>query len=447
MVEAQARTAVARRERTNVTPLATALAWSVGALSIAAFAGAWVLAAGNRDVFDISAGFSPDRFMVAYPVAGALLASRRRSNPIGWFLLGVGMVTAARALAGEYALHPLAVPPYPRLAVWAAWFVGWSLTLLFPGGLLTFLLLLFPSGKPLTARWWAVGWVAAGLAAISVVLTWLDPGTITVDGLPRVSNPTGLRGSFRIPLTGPFGGGTWVLGGVCLLLAAASLFLRYRRSAGEERLQLKWFAYVAVLSLGVLVALLPVASSSKSGDEAFDATLIAGIGLAFPVAIGIAILKYRLYAIDRIISRTLSYALVTGAVAGVYLGCIAVLTKLLPVRGSLGIAVAVLAAAALFNPLRRRVQTLVDQRFDRARYNAERVVAQFSVQLREEVDLDVLGADLLDVVHHVLAPTHLGLWLNGTVSPSSAPEARGADVTGAQSMALSDHSEPGGART
>jgi hypothetical protein len=214
---------------------------------------------------------------------------------------------------------------------------------------------------------------------------------------------------------------------VCLLLAAASLFLRYRRSAGEERLQLKWFAYVAVLSLGVLVALLPAASASKSGDEAFDATIIAGIGLALPVAIGIAILKYRLYAIDRIISRTLSYALVTGAVAGVYLGCIAVLTKLLPVRGSLGIAVAVLAAVALFNPLRRRVQTLVDQRFDRARYNAERVVGQFSVQLREEVDLDVLGADLLDVVHHVLAPTHLGLWLNGTGSLSAAPGARADD--------------------
>jgi hypothetical protein len=322
--------AVVSRERADVKPLLTALAWAVGAVSLAAFAAAWVLAARNRDLLDISAGFSPDRFMVAYPVAGALLASRRRSNPIGWFLLGVGVVAATRALAGEYALHALAVPPHPRLAVWAAWFVGWSLTLLFPGGLLTFLLLLFPGGRPLTARWWAVGWVAAGLAAISVVLIWVDPGTITVDGLPSVSNPTGLRGSFRIPLTGPFGGGTWVFGGVCLLLAAASLFVRYRRSAGEERLQLKWFAYVAILSLGLLVALLPFASTSKRGDEAFDSTIVAGIGLALPVAIGIAILKYRLYAIDRIISRTVSYALVTGAVAGVYLGCIAVLTKLLP---------------------------------------------------------------------------------------------------------------------
>jgi LPXTG-motif cell wall-anchored protein len=104
-------------------------------------------------------------------------------------------------------------------------------------------------------------------------------------------------------VTGPFGGGTWVLGGVCLLLAAASLFLRYRRSAGEERLQLKWFAYVAMLSLGLLVALVPFATTSKSADVAFDTTIVVGIGLALPVAIGIAILKYRLYAIDRIISR------------------------------------------------------------------------------------------------------------------------------------------------
>ena len=417
-------TAVVGGERAGAKPLLTALAWSVGAVSLAAFAAAWVLAARNRDLVDISAGFSPDRFMVAYPVVGAVLASRRRSNPIGWLVLGVGIVTAARALAGEYALHALAGPSHPPPGVWTAWFVGWSLYLLFPGGLLTFLLLLFPGGRPLTARWWAVGWAAAGLGTISVVLIWLAPTPITVDGLPSLPNPTALRGSIRIPATGPFGGGTWVLSGVCLLLAAASLFVRYRRSAGEERLQLKWFAYVTVLSLGLLVALLPVASTSKSGDQAFDATIVAGFGLALPVAIGIAILKYRLYAIDRIISRTVSYALVTGVVAGVYLGCIAVLTRVLPFRGSIGIAVAVLAACALFNPLRRRVQAVVDQRFDRARYNAERVVAQFSVQLREEVDLDVLGADLVGVVHHVLAPTHLGLWLSGTVSPSTVAGTR-----------------------
>jgi hypothetical protein len=417
-------TVVCGGERVGVKALPTALAWSVAAMSMAAFAAAWVLAAGNRDLLDVTAGFGPDRFMVGYPVVGAVLALRRRSNPIGWLLLGVGLVTAARALAGEYARHALAGPShpsYPAAGVWAAWFVGWSLTLLFPGGLLTFLLLLFPDGKPLTARWWSVGWVAAGLGAISVLVTWLDTGTVAVGGLPSVPNPTGLRGRVHIPTAGPLGGGTWVLSGVCLLLAAASMFLRYRRSAGEERLQLKWFAYAAVLNPAVLVALLPFATANRIANVAFDATIVAGIGLALPVAIGVATLKYRLYAIDRIISRTVSYALVTGAVVGVYLGCIALLTRVLPVRGGVGVAVAVLAAAALFNPLRRWVQAVVDRRFDRARYDAERVVEQFSVQLREEVDLDVLGADLLGVVHHVLAPTHLGLWLSGTVDPAADP--------------------------
>ena len=132
--------------------------------------------------------------------------------------------------------------------------------------------------------------------------------------------------------------------------------------------------------------------------------IVVGLGLALPLTVGIAILKYRLYAIDKIISRTVSYALVTGLVAGVYLGCVALLTKILPFRGSVGIAAAVLAAAAVFNPLRRRVQAMVDRRFDRARYDAERVVAQFSVQLREQVDHDLLG-----VVNHVLAPAHVTL--------------------------------------
>jgi hypothetical protein len=138
---------------------------------------------------------------------------------------------------------------------------------------------------------------------------------------------------------------------------------------------------------------------------------VAGLGLALPLSIGIAILKYRLYAIDRIISRTVSYVLVTGLVVGVYIGCVVLLTRVLPVRGSVGVAVSVLAAAALFNPLRRRVQGAVDRRFERARYDAERVVTQFSVQLRDQVDIDVLGEGLLGVVDQVLAPAHLSLWL------------------------------------
>ena len=216
----------------------TALAWFAGALSLACFAAAWMLAARNHDLADLSSEFGPDRFFAAYAAAGTLLASRRRSNPVGWLLLGLGLVTALRGLAGEYARYALAGPHHPGHpgGVWAAWYVGWSLIVLFPAGLLTYLLLLFPDGRPLTRRWWVVFWCAVGTCGTFLVM------------------------------------------------------------------------------------------------------------------------KYRLYAIDRIISRTVSYVLVTGLVVGVYLGCVALLTRVLPVRGSVGVAVSVLAAAALFAPLRRRVQ-------------------------------------------------------------------------------------------
>jgi hypothetical protein len=394
-------------------PILTVAAWSAGAVSLAGFAAAWVLAFRNHDLSDISAEFGPDRYMVAYAVAGTILASRRPANPVGWFLLTIGLATGLRGLAGEYARYALAGPHHPGHpgGVWAAWYVGWSLILLFPAGQLTFLLLLFPDGRPLTRRWWAVFWGAAGLSGAFLVMTWLAPVPVTLGGgLPNVPNPTAIRGLSHL-LYGVLGGGIWIFSFVFLLLAVVSVVLRYRRSAGEERLQLKWFAYATAVSLGLIFALLPVAPMGTAGQAIYDLAIVAGIGLALPVAIGIAVLKYRLYAIDKIISRTVSYTLVTGLVVGVYLGCVALLTRVLPVRGSVGVAVSVLAAAALFNPLRRRVQAVVDRRFDRARYDAERVVGQFSVQLRDQVDLDVLGEGLLGVVDQVLAPAHLSLWL------------------------------------
>jgi hypothetical protein len=393
--------------------VAIALAWSAGAVSIACFVASWVLAARNGDLFDISVEFGPDRFMVAYAVAGTVLASRRRSNPVGWLLLGIGLVTALRGLTGEYASYALARPHHPGHpgGVWAAWYVGWSLVVLYPDGLLTFLLLLFPDGRLPSRRWRPVLWAAAGLSGIFLVVTWLAPKPVTLGGgLPDVPNPTGLPHLSRL-LYGPAGAGAWLFGFVFLLLAVVSVIRRRRRSGGEERLQLKWFAYATAVSLGLILALIPVATMGTAGQITYDLAIVAGIGLALPVAIGVAVLKYRLYAIDRIISRTVSYLLVTGLVVGVYLGCIVLLSQVRPIRGSVGIAVSVLVAAALFNPLRRRLQAAVDRRFDRARYDAEHVVAGFSERLREQVDLDVLGADLTGVVQHVLAPEHVSLWL------------------------------------
>jgi hypothetical protein len=404
-------TADAGRERTG-RHRAAVVAWTAAAVSLAAFAGAWILAAGRRDLLDVSADFGPDRFLFAYPVVGTVLVARRPSNRIGWLLLSVGVIAAARALAGEYALNALTGPARPATAVWAEWFIGWSLILIFPTGALAFLLLLFPGGRPLSARWAVIGWLAAGYAVIFLVLTWLDPGSLSVTGLPAVANPTGVRGWLHTGRDDLADIAAWLAGFLILLLAAVSLLVRYRRSAGDERLQLKWFVFAVVVSVAVLAALVPVANGATPGHAAFALAVVAGIGLALPVGIGVAVLKYRLYAIDRIISRTVSYVLVTGLVVGVYLSCIALLTKPLPVRGNVGVAVSVLAAAAMFNPLRRRVQGAVDRRFNRARYDAERVVTQFSEQLRDEVDLDVLAAGLTGVVDQVLAPEHIGLWLN-----------------------------------
>jgi hypothetical protein len=392
--------------------LVVAVAWSAGLLSMAGFAAAWVLAVGNRDLLDVSAVFGPDRFMIMCAVVGAFLAARRPANLIGWLLLGAAFVLSARALAGEYALHAAAGAATPAPALWAAWYINWSLTLLFPCGVITFLLLLFPDGRLLSPRWRFLAWGADGLSVVFLVMSWLDSGPISLRPGRSVPNPTGIHGSVNTTQSTLLGNVTWVLGWIIMLAALASVVVRYRRSGAQERLQLKWFAWAVVVSLAVMTALVPTASGN-AGQVVYDAAIVAGIGLALPLAIGVAVLKYRLYAIDKIISRTVSYALVTGIVVGVYLGCVVLLTKVLPVRGDVGVAVAVLAAAALFNPLRQRVQNTVDRRFDRARYDAERVVERFSVQLRDQVDLDVLGSSLLSVVDQVLTPEHLGLWLSG----------------------------------
>jgi len=404
-------TAHAGGDRARVTPSLAVLAWAVASVSLAGFAAAWVLAATGRDLFDLSANYSPDRFLVAYAVVGAVLASRRPVSPIGWLLLGIGLESAARGLAGEYALHALARHARPASGVWAIWFVNWGLTLLFPSGVLMFLLLLFPNGRPLTVRWRMVGWLGVALAACYAIATWLNPGIITPGPkLLSVPNPTGVAGW---TFAGRVSFGLFPLEWACLLAAAVSLFLRYRRSASEERLQLKWFAFAAVATLVLLTALLPPSILTSAGGAVFDAGVIGGIGVALPVAVGIAVMKYRLYAIDRIISRTLAYTIVTGLLVGVYTGLVLLATRVLTVHTPVAVAVATLAAAALFSPLRRRVQGAVDRRFNRARYDADQTVAAFAARLKDAVDLDSVRDDLAGVVQHALEPAHISIWIGG----------------------------------
>ena len=251
--------------------------------------------------------------------------------------------------------------------------------------------------------------VGSGLTALALLLIWIVPGTISLGrGLPSVPNPTGIS---KLTALSGAGNGLWALGLLPLLLAVASLFARYRRSAGEERLQLKWFAYAATVTVGVVLPLAPVAASGSLGQLAFDVAVVAGVALALPSAIGIAILKYRLYAIDRIISRVISYAIITAVIAGVFAGLVILATDVLPVKTPVAVATATLAAAALFNPLRKRVQRTVDRRFNRSHYNAQAVVAAFTARLRQTVDLDTVQGELLDTVQHAFEPAHASVWL------------------------------------
>ena len=221
-------------------------------------------------------------------------------------------------------------------------------------------------------------------------------------------NPTGIS---KLTVLSRAGNGLWALGLLPLLLAVASLVARYRRSAGEERLQLKWFAYAAIVTVAAVLPLAPAAASGSLGQLAFDVAVLAGVALALPLAIGIAILKYRLYAIDRIISRVISYAIITAVIAGVFAGLVILATDVLPVKTPVAVATATLAAAALFNPLRKRVQRTVDRRFNRSHYNAETVVAAFTARLQQTVDLDTVQGELLDTVHHAFEPAHASVWL------------------------------------
>jgi hypothetical protein len=306
---------------------------------------------------------------------------------------------------GVYGLiaHPGGVPD----AIWFAWLSGWIWAPAF--GALFGLALVYPSGRLLSVRWWPV---AVGAVLVITILTFGSAFGPWTDGTFPGQNPLQIVGA------APDAVG-FLLGSLTVLvplLTIASLVIRYRRAAGIERAQLKWFALVMAISLPALLV-----RFSLYGNDGVElivsnvALLVAYAGFALlPVAIGIAILRYRLYEIDRLISRTISYGVLTAIVGGLFGGFILVFQAVLaPVTGSNELAVAgsTLLVFALFQPLRRRVQRLVDRRFNRSRYDAERTVAAFAGRLRDEVDLDALKLEILATVTRAVEPTTVALWL------------------------------------
>jgi hypothetical protein len=340
-------------------------------------------------------------FIGAFATVGALLAWKRPENPIGWLLSATGLVVAVAAF-GEFLAH------FPRTQTLSNW-LGFLFLLGF--GLCVFVVLLFPSGHLPSPRWRPVAWAAGVGLAWWVLGCAFAPTIITFS--PTTRNPigvTGPAGNF-FKLLALAGAGLTAATG---LAAVISLAFRYRRAGTAERAQLKWLVYVAAVIVVALIASLPVASSDLQNAIGSGAVALV------PIAIGIAVLRYRLYDIDRIVSRTVAYAVVTGLLIGVYAGLVLLATQVLGIHSAVAVAGATLVAAALFAPVRRRVQHRVDRRFNRARYDAETTVAAFAGRLKDAVDLDTVRTDLARVVQAALEPAHVTVW-TGELRPGRNP--------------------------
>ena len=341
-------------------------------------------------------------FAVPGAATGVVVAARRPGNPLGWLLLV--MFTLSGVPSGGYAFLDYGMHhgklPLGQVAVALA--TAWPIWLF----LIALLLWLFPDGRLPRGRWRRVS-VAIIVAGAVLTVAASAGNFLAVAGSPV---PVRASGSFAASAAGVWGGidNVLVVGiGASWLVWLIVQVPRYRRSAGERRQQLKWL-YSGAVAL-VAAALI---SALASSDSSSYWQVVGTLGLAIlPVCVGVAVLKYRLYAIDRIISRVIAYAIVTGVLAGVFAGLVLLATQVLPARGPVAVAAATLVVAALFNPLRRRVQRAVDRRFNRARYDTEMVIAAFTARLRLTVDLDTVQGDLTDTVDAAFQPAHVSVWL------------------------------------
>jgi hypothetical protein len=336
-----------------------------------------------------------DILMLPFAIVGFIVARKQPRNPVGWLMLILAPIFMLSSDAGLYSvlIYQRGHPTWPlgRLAValtqlWIALLV-----------LLPLPILLFPDGRLESRRWrWALWAFLAVCALILISAGVADLGAFT-DRHIQVDSTGELVSSSK---SNNIGAGAFPVYAAFALAFVVRQLLVYRRATGERRQQLKW------LMAGGTIGILAIATTlTLGGGFGF-----AGI-VAVPVAIGIGILKYRLYDIDRLISRTLSYAIVTGVLVGIYIGMVTLATRALPLSSPIGVAASTLTVAALFSPLRRRAQRLVDRRFNRARYNADATIAAFAGRLRDEVDLERVQRDLLDVVRRSVEPSHVAVWV------------------------------------
>jgi hypothetical protein len=402
------------------------LAWSLAVVSLVLCVAAIGLYLATRSLHPPSSwGTGGDSavliFVVPYltfPLVGALIASNRPKNPIGWICLAVGIFWMLANLSSGYGMYglrvasPGSVPFAAAIGSVGEWM--WATAV----GLGICLILLFPDGRIPSRRWRPLAWLSG--AAIFLVSAGfaLSPGPM--EGLLGIRNPFGLE---EYPWIADAAQGVILLLFLCILASAASLVLRFLRSGGEEREQIKWLAFAAsILGLvGFSSFVIPgilVPDATGGTNRLWENLLDDAVTLSFagvPVAVGVAVLKYRLYDIEVVINRTLVYGTLTATLVALYFGGIVVLQRvfvfLTGQKSTLAVVASTLLIAALFTPLRRGIQSFIDRRFYRSKYDARNTLEAFSAKLRDETDLDTLSNDLVRVVRETMQPAHVSLWL------------------------------------
>jgi hypothetical protein len=391
------------------------LAWPLWTLAMVLLGLAIVLMVGNRPAEHD--GFLQAFLVPGFATVGAVVAARRR-NTIGWLFLGVALVAATGALCAEYALRARVTAPGSlpagQLAAWAA---GWVFTLNFPA--VGLVLLLFPDGRLPSPRWRLVAWGLSLSLGAWALWQMFTPGLVDSVG-PGFANPFGID---ALPTSGPvndlLGALDFLVVVVTLAAAVTAPFWRRRRATAVERQQLKWLAFVAI-AVPVSTLLIVLALLLLPGlHTVLPLALLLVVSMGIPAAVGIAVLRYRLYDIDRLISRVAVYLTLTAVLALGYAAGVLLFGALVgQAQSSIAVAGATLACAALFQPLRRRLQRVVDRRFNRRRYDAAKTIEQFSARLRAQVDLDTLAAELLTVADQTMEPTRVSLWLRPPMARS-----------------------------
>jgi hypothetical protein len=396
------------------------LAWSVWVLAVSLTFAALAFLILNRSTPGASTFGShvTDAFfglaLLAFPSVGALVASRRPGNPIGWILVGLGAMFAIAAFTSEYATYALLTEPEALPGGEAmAWLSSWLFLapLILTG---TLLFLLFPEGRLLSPRWRPVLLLALGGIALSVFAEMFGPHEL--QDFEPMKNPYAVGGAGAEAAFGWAANIGFVLMFCTLLASVASILLQFRRARGIERQQLKWVASAAGLMGIAWVSGPALFWWIGDGDGPWEAVVVLAI-TAIPIAAGVAILRYRLYEIDQIVNRAVVYGALSALLAGLYFGIVLALQEVFSgfAGGSdLAIAVSTLAVAALFRPVRSRIQAFVDRRFYRRRYDAQQTLEAFSSRLRDEVDLDALAGELRGVVQETMQPAHVTLWLRPT---------------------------------